>query len=64
MDLVSEMSSQRGTRDTKEPNLPYGFSTIQDILEGHVKVNKITSVIGVVKDQRLPIGTGGSGWSP
>ncbi|KAK7745167.1 hypothetical protein SLS62_009880 [Diatrype stigma] len=54
------MLSQRGTRGAKEP--PPGFSTIQDILEGHVSVKKVTSVIGVVKDQRLPISTGGTDW--
>lgn len=34
---------------------------MQDILEGDVPVNKMASVIGLVKDYRAPMKTSGTG---
>lgn len=58
------MASRRGAPSGKVPRLPDGFKTVQDIIEGDVPVNKLASVIGLVKDYRLPMRTGGTGSSP
>ena len=51
-------------REPKVRPLPAGFQSIRDILEGNVKVNSLTSVIGLVKDMQSPIATQRSGAMP
>lgn len=55
------MASRRALSNHKVPRLPQGFKTVQDILEGDVPVNKMASVIGLVKDYRAPMKTSGTG---
>lgn len=43
------------------PLLPRGFSTVQDVLEGKVRLGTLAKVIGVVTDMRAPIRSRGTG---
>ncbi len=54
--------SSLGRSHKKMLNLPAGFCPIQDILEENgPDVGKMTNVVGMVRDVRLPAPTKGAG---
>ncbi|KAI0023563.1 hypothetical protein F4780DRAFT_786292 [Xylariomycetidae sp. FL0641] len=53
------MASTRSSARRRE--LPSGYTSIRDILSQSVSVGRTVSVIGLLKDHRLPIPTNGSG---
>lgn len=50
-----------GGSTPSEPSLPPKFINLQAILEEDVSLGSLVNVVGVVKDWRLPIPTGGTG---
>lgn len=52
-------SGQRRAQDT--PRLPKSLTTIRDLLDGKIPSGKYVSIVGVVKDYRLPLPTKGTG---
>lgn len=57
----SANSGQRRAQDS--PRFPKGFITIRDLLDSKIVSGKYVSIVGVVKDYRLPLPTKGSGKS-
>lgn len=55
----SANSGQRRAQDS--PRFPKGFTTIRDLLDGAVASGRYVSIVGVVKDYRLPLPTKGTG---
>ncbi|KAI1093905.1 hypothetical protein F5B19DRAFT_447775 [Rostrohypoxylon terebratum] len=56
------MKRYQNPKQQKAVQLPSGYLTIQDILDGSVLQGKLVSVIGLVKDRRSPRETGGVDW--
>jgi hypothetical protein len=48
-------------RRKEEPDLPKGFLTIRQILDGDDSVSKTVGVVGVATDWRAPVATRRSG---
>lgn len=55
----SANSGQRRAQDS--PRFPKGCTTIRDLLDSTVASGKYVSIVGVVKDYRLPHPTKGTG---
>ncbi|KAI0896036.1 hypothetical protein F4806DRAFT_466041 [Annulohypoxylon nitens] len=56
------MKRYQNPKRQKEVQLPPGYVTIQDILDGSISAGKFVSVIGLVKDRRSPRETNGADW--
>ncbi|KAI1101966.1 hypothetical protein F4804DRAFT_282428 [Jackrogersella minutella] len=55
-------SAARSRNPTGLRSVPPGYANIRDLLEASYSVGGFVSVIGLVKDRRLPIQTSGSDW--
>ncbi|XXH00084.1 hypothetical protein Hte_006426 [Hypoxylon texense] len=55
-------SAARSRNLNRELELPPGYVSIRDILEHTIPVGRFVRVIGLVKDRRTPIKTGGTDW--
>ncbi|KAI8966165.1 hypothetical protein F5Y11DRAFT_310633 [Daldinia sp. FL1419] len=58
----SSASRSRNTNQDKAPQLPSGFRAIREILEETIPAGRFINVLGLVKDRRSPIQTGGTDW--
>ncbi|OTB18744.1 hypothetical protein K445DRAFT_314613 [Daldinia sp. EC12] len=56
-------NSVANSRNANQQNaLPSGYHMIRDILEEHIPAGRFVNVVGLVKDRRIPIPTGGPDW--
>ncbi|KAI2623122.1 hypothetical protein GGR54DRAFT_596672 [Hypoxylon sp. NC1633] len=63
MTLLQPSSSAALSRNAnRQRPLPSGYVSIRDILEGTVSIGRLVSVIGLVKDRRVPIPTNNNDW--
>jgi hypothetical protein len=53
--------SNAGGAAPPEPSLPPNYTEIKTILDEELSPGRMVTVVGVVKDCRLPIPTGGTG---
>ncbi|KAI1411921.1 hypothetical protein F5Y13DRAFT_164679 [Hypoxylon sp. FL1857] len=60
--MATWQPSSSAARSSRQRPLPQGYVSIRDILEESVPVGRIVSVIGLVKDRRVPMQTGRTDW--
>ncbi|KAL7625293.1 hypothetical protein AAE478_004509 [Parahypoxylon ruwenzoriense] len=58
----SSSATKPRINSSRQRPLPSGYTSIRDVLEQSIPVNKFVSVIGLVKDRRFPMPTGGADW--
>ncbi|KAI0377986.1 hypothetical protein F5Y04DRAFT_263230, partial [Hypomontagnella monticulosa] len=60
--MTSRQPSSSAARFPSQRSLPPNYTSIRDILDESLPVGRLVSVIGLVKDRRVPIPTGSTDW--